>query len=103
MKKTRVVLAAIALFAGGVLAACGEDDEDFTDEELRTRLVEVLTEDGGPLADDQATAECAIDHLFDNLERDDINQLANAQNSEDASEEQIGVLTDGLIDCTLGG
>jgi hypothetical protein len=103
MKKTRVAVAVIALFAGSVLTACGENAEDFTDEELRTRLVELLTEDDGPLEGDQATAECTIGYLFDNLERDDINQLANAQNPEDASEEQIGVLTDGLIECTLGG
>lgn len=100
MKKTRVVVAVLALFAGSVLAACGEDAEDFTDEELRTKLIEVLTEDGGT---EEATAECTIDYLFDNLERNDINQLANAQELEDASEEQIDTLTDGLIECTLAG
>jgi hypothetical protein len=100
MKKTRVAVAVIALFAGSVLTACGENAEDFTDEELRERLVEVLTEDGGT---EPEIAECTIDYLFDNLERDDINQLANAQNIEDASEEQVETLTDGLIDCTLGG
>ena len=99
MKKSRVIVAALALFAGTVLAACSEDAEDFSDEELRTELINVLTEDGST---DQATAECTIDYLFDNLERDDINQLANAQEIDDASQEQIDTLTDGLIECTLG-
>lgn len=98
MKSSRTIVAALALLAGTVLAACSEDAEDLSDEELRTELVRVLEE-----ADTEPdVAQCTVDYLFDNLERDDINQLANADVIEDASQEQVDTLTDGLIECTLG-
>lgn len=98
MKTPRLFLAALMLFGGLFFAACSEDAEDFSDEELRERLIELIQSDEV----DEATATCTIDYLFDNLSREDINQLANAETAEEASEEQVDVLVDGVTQCVLG-
>lgn len=88
----------IATLAGIAMlgAACSADAESMTDEELRTELIEVLTEDG-TVTDSQAT--CVVDGLFEQGDRDQINRMANAQEADEITDGDMELLTDVMLGC----
>ncbi|NOX29690.1 MAG: hypothetical protein GXP35_06540 [Actinobacteria bacterium] len=86
------VVLALVLFAVG----CSTNAEDLTDEELRTELIEALTEDD-TLTDD--VAACVVDGLFDNADRDQLNRMANADEDDGLPEEDTELLFSVMFDC----
>lgn len=95
-KRLVAAIALPALFAVGA-AGCGANAESMSDEELRTELVAVLTEDG-TITDAQAT--CVVDGLFEQAkDRDQINRMANAQEADDISAEDTELLTTVMFSC----
>ncbi len=89
------------LFAAGMLVAslaagCSENAEDMSDGELRTRLIEVLTEDGS-LTSEQAT--CVVDGLFEQAPRDQINRMANAETEDELTEEDTNLMIEVVLTC----
>lgn len=97
MKKSARTLAVTAVIGLALVgAACSESAEDLSDEELRTELIDVLTEDG-TLTDEQAS--CSVDFLFDNLDRDTLNDVANAQQADEISEDAFAVVQEAFIGC----
>lgn len=99
MKTNRSIAFILVAMLSLVGAACAQSAEGLSDEELRSELVTVLTEDG---IFDSATAECTIDSLFENLDRDSLNQLANAQTEDEVTPEQVAALTDAVNTCVAG-
>ena len=77
--------------------ACSESAEDLSDSELREALVDALTEDGSPI--DAGTADCIVDGLFDNADRDQINRMANAETANDFGDGDMDLLQDVMLDC----
>ena len=90
-----IALVAIAAIALG-LGACSQDAEDLSDEELRSELIEVLS-DGDTITDEQAS--CVVDGLFDQAPRDQINRMANADTADEITAEDQELLFDVLIGC----
>jgi alpha-L-fucosidase len=96
VKSHRIVAALLVIVLGLGISACGERAEDYSDTELHDRLVEVLSEDG-TLTTEQA--DCTVTGLFDNLERDELDDVANAQTESDLTPEQTQLLTQILFSC----
>ncbi len=89
-------IAACVLLIGFVAAGCSQSASEMSDEELRDELIKVLTEDDTL---DQATAECVTDGLFGSVDRDELNRLADADDADEFSDEDMDLLTDILIGC----
>ncbi len=96
MKSHRIVATLLVVVLGLGTAACGERAEDYSDAELHDRLVEVLSEDGTLT---RAQADCTVTGLFDSLERDELDDVANAQTESDLTPEQTQLLTQILFSC----
>lgn len=87
---------AALLAVATVAAGCYKSAEDFSDEELREELIEVLTESG--ITAEQAN--CVTDGLFEQAaDRDQINRIANADDADDLSEADNDLLIDVIISC----
>jgi hypothetical protein len=80
----------VALVLG--LAACGEDDA--TQEDLEEELVESLD-----LTEEQAS--CVGDRVYGELDQDEINDLAESDNPEEAGEAGE-VFTAAVAECITG-
>jgi len=94
--KIVVAIAGLALFAG----ACSTNVADLSDDELRETLVEVLSEGDALEAD---TAACVVDELFENTDRDQLNQIAEAEDVTDLTQGDQDIVTDAVITCIQAG
>lgn len=88
----RTILLAGALSVGLALAACSDDDE-FTEENLRTELVDAN------LLEEEA-ADCVAASVFDQLSDDEIDEIQDASVSEgDVPEPLQDALTTAIGEC----
>jgi hypothetical protein len=67
----RFTLVAAALSVGLTFAACGGDDDEFTEENLRDELVDA------DLFDEEG-ADCVAAYVFDTLSDDEIEEVKGA-------------------------
>lgn len=88
------LVAAVLLLAGG----CGGDDsgDGNAEPEVGTQLMTFFTEDGRLSSDE---AECAVSYLVGELDETDLEELVTVDSFEEASDEQIAVLTEALSVC----
>ena len=92
----RSKLLALLIAAALLFAACSESAADMSDGELREALIETLTEDGSVTT---ADATCITDGLFESVERDQLNRMADAQTADELTEEDLDVLFDVMLGC----
>lgn len=78
------------------MVGCSETASDMTDAELRDALIETLTEDGTTTETDAA---CITDGLFEAVERDQLNRMADAQTADELTEEDLDALFDVMFGC----
>lgn len=90
------LLVAAGILVASLAAGCSENAEDMSEGELRSRLVEVLSEDGD-LTADQAT--CVVDGLFDQAPRDQINRMANAEDETELTDEDMDLMISVVMTC----
>lgn len=88
MRKIGVLMCGLA----GLLAVGCSDDESGVPS--RDQLVAEVVKQGL----DQATAECAVDALYDNLDDADIAKLARGEEPSEAAQEAF---TDAMMECIV--
>jgi hypothetical protein len=91
------LVAAVLLSAGG--CSDGGDDSSSSspaEPDIGTQLMTFFAEDGR-LSNDEA--ECAVAYLIGELDEVDLEELVTVDSFEQASDEQIAVLTDALSGC----
>ncbi len=89
-------IGAVVLAAALFVAGCSTDAADLSDEDLRSELIEALTEDD-TLTDD--VAACVVDGLFDGADRDQLNRMANASENDELPEADTELLFSVMFDC----
>lgn len=90
--------AAVLLSVSG--CSDGGDDDSPAEPDIGTQLMTFFAEDGR-LSNDEA--ECAVAYLIGELDDVDLEELVTVDSFEQASDEQIAVLTDALSGCIGAG
>ena len=82
----------VGVLAGLFVVGCSDDESGVP---TRDQLVAEIVKSGGL---DQATAECAADALFDNVDDADIAKIADGQEPSEAAQEAF---TSALVECLM--
>lgn len=88
------LVAAVLLSAGG--CSDGGDNDDIAEPDIRTQLIGFFAEDGRLSSDE---ADCAVTYLIGELDDADLEELVTVDSFDQASDEQIAVLTEALSGC----